>query len=153
MSYEPALTWILIGATPFTHIGIPYDAEIASLFTEAEIEDDYPGFHKYLVRLEDFRDRLQLRGFTSQRAREALNSAIQEYNSKIIPEFSFLDDPHLKYDKMIRRLSKAINVVRGVDRPLYSYPDELLNSLNIDILMALRLTLDLVENASIQIRR
>ena len=154
MDDEAARIWIGIGSLPIASEGFPYDADIASLFTEEELERQYPDY-QYSLGLDEFCDRLQVRGLTARHAREALGAVLQELNSEMDAESFFTDssghflvDPYWHADEVLDSLQTYFNSPRGIDHPYYFPPDQRLDIPRLGLLASLRLILDVVADRS-----
>jgi hypothetical protein len=152
MNDEPVGTHVAIGSHPFISRSIPYNSELASLFTEEQLQHDgYFGYHYYSIAIDELRDRLQLRGFTSRYAREALNAEVEALNAKLDKENYLLDDPYESAEEKLTVLKLYLNTPRNINSPAYPHPEEVLDVSGIGILTSLRLAIDLIEDRSKQV--
>jgi hypothetical protein len=155
MNDEPIHVWLNVGPNPLVQHGSIYDTSLASLFTEADFLCAKAGLdgreHRYYSSgLDQFRDRLQLRGLTTRRTHEELDNAIRLFNSQFSSPQNYISDPHLSIEEVLDNLSKYVNTPRDFKHALHSPPHHLVTLLG--ILPTARLALDLIEDTSVQVR-
>jgi hypothetical protein len=119
--------------------------ELAALFTEGELHHE-GDLYGYRSRADQVRDRLQLQGFTTKRAKDELDGAIQAWHD--LHQNPEADAPVRGASELLEELSSFLN--SSEEWVYYEEPQEVFWQL--DSRTVLRLALDLVRDGATPVR-
>lgn len=143
-----AHSFMEVGRNLFLPCRESYIPELAGLFTETELQDQGSRYG-YIAQVSQLRDRLTLHGFTRGHALRELETAVDAWGKDHRnPGFDDLQHPRPTANGLLRQLRH--NVYTRVFYPRYPWPEPLLERL--DPRVALRITLDVVDNEQLSVR-
>lgn len=144
----PAHSFMEIGERLLLACGQSYLPDLAALFTETELGDEGERYG-YVSRVDQLRDRLQLQGFTAQRALDDLEAAVRVRHDRYPnPETDAMGVPVWDAAALLDELRTFLN--SSDEWATYEEPEIFWQQL--DARTNLRLALDVVDDQRLQVR-
>lgn len=144
----PAHSFMEIGERLLLACGQSYLRALAALFTETELRDEGERYG-YVSRVDQLRDRLQLQGFTAQRALDDLEAAVRVRHDRYPnPETDAMGVPVWDAAALLDELRTFLN--SSDEWATYEEPEIFWQQL--DARTNLRLALDVVDDQRLQVR-
>jgi hypothetical protein len=143
-----AHSFMEIGESLLLACGQSYLPDLAALFTESELRDEGERYG-YVSRVDQLRDRLQLQGFTAQRALDDLEAAVRVWHDRYPnPETDAMGVPVWDAAALLDELKTFLN--SSDEWVTYEEPEIFWQQL--DARTNLRLALDVVDDQRLQVR-